>query len=63
MMLDQNEYRPEMGEAHHSHRPIAITAAEHRSEAAEPILDRLRRAYLNGYRDGAMRGSLGRWDD
>lgn len=28
----------------------------------EPIEDRLRRAYLNGFNDGAQRASWGRWD-
>lgn len=28
----------------------------------EPIEDRLRRAYLNGFTDGAQRASWGRWD-
>jgi hypothetical protein len=30
--------------------------------AEEPIEDRLRRAYLNGYMDGLQRGSWGRFD-
>jgi hypothetical protein len=32
------------------------------TRAEEPIEDRLRRAYLNGFADGAQRASWGRWD-
>lgn len=38
---------------------IEITQAD---EAEEPIEARIRRAYLNGFRDGAERASWGRWD-
>lgn len=30
--------------------------------AEEPFEDRLRRAYLNGFRDGAERAGRGQWD-
>lgn len=49
-------------EAFHAEIRRIEDEGEEATRAEEPVEDRLRRAYLNGYGDGLQRGSWGRFD-